>query len=328
MPRKIEISYRTIIFMAVLGVFIWFLVQIKAVILTLFIALILMSVLNSLVRKLESIKFPRWLAILAIYLLVLALMVFAIWGVIPPLIEQTSNLVKQIPALFKQFKILGIDEKVLANQLDQFSAVPADVIKIILGVFSNIVSVLALAAITFYLLLERANLDRYLTLLFGEGKEKEIKAVIDRIEIKLGGWIRGQAFLMLFVGILYYIGYRVIGLNFALPLAILAFLLDIIPGFGATMAAIPAVLLGLALSPIHAIAVVGWVFLIQQLENTILVPRIMKKTAEVNPLVSILSLAIGFEIAGVGGALLAIPSYIVLEVIISTIFSSQKFKET
>jgi len=328
MPRKIEISYRTIIFMAVLGVFIWFLVQIKAVILTLFIALILMSVLNSLVRKLERIKFPRWLAILAIYLLVLALMVFAIWGVIPPLIEQTSNLVKQIPALFKQFKILGIDEKVLANQLGQFSAVPADVIKIILGVFSNIVSVLALAAITFYLLLERANLDRYLTLLFGEGKEKEIKAVIDRIEIKLGGWIRGQAFLMLFVGILYYIGYRVIGLNFALPLAILAFLLDIIPGFGATMAAIPAVLLGLALSPIHAIAVVGWVFLIQQLENTILVPRIMKKTAGVNPLVSILSLAIGFEIAGVGGALLAIPSYIVLEVIISTIFSSQKFKET
>lgn len=328
MPKKIEISYRTIIFIAVLGAFIWFLIQIKAVILTLFIALILMSVLNSLVRRLERIKFPRWLAILAIYLLVLALIAFAIGGIVPPLIEQTSNLVKQIPGLFKQFKILGIDEKVLANQLGQFSAVPEEVIKIIFGVFSNIVSVLALAVITFYLLLERANLDRYLTLLFGEDKEKEIDAAIDRIEVRLGGWVRGQVFLMLFVGTLYFIGYRIIGLNFALPLAILAFLLDIIPGFGATMAAIPAVLLGLALSPLHALAVVGWVFLIQQLENTILVPRIMKKAAGVNPLVSILSLAVGFEIAGIGGALLAIPTYIVLEVIVSTVLSSPKFKQS
>lgn len=326
MPKKIEISYRTIIFIAVLCAFIWFLLQIKEVILTLFIALILMSVLNPLVRRFEKLKFPRWLAILVIYLMVLALIALAVGGVVPPLISQTSSLINQIPGLLRQFKILGIDEKVLATQLSQFSAIPADVIKIIFGVFSNIVSVLALAAITFYLLLERANLDHYLIILFGEDKEKEINEVIDRIEVRLGGWVRGQAFLMLSTGILCYLGYRIIGLNFALPLAILAFLFEIIPGFGSTIAAIPAILIGLAISPIHAIAVVGWSFLVQQIEHNILVPRIMKTIAGVNPLIAIISLAVGFELAGVGGALLAIPTFIVIEVIVSAVSSSRKFK--
>jgi len=131
---------------------------------------------------------------------------------------------------------------------------------------------------------------------------------------------------MLVVGVLNYVGFLIIGINSALPLAILAFLLEIIPNIGPTLAAFPAIIIGLTISPYHALAVAGWCFLVQQIENSILVPRIMKRVAGVNPLVSILALAVGFKIAGIGGAILAIPTFIVLEVVISTFYSSRNKK--
>lgn len=327
MPRKIEISHRTVIFIALFSLFLWFLFLIRSVLLMLFISLILMSALNPSVRRLEEYKIPRWLAILIIYIIVLAVFVFGISGIIPPLVEQTSSLINSIPDFFQQFKVLGVDEKVIASQFSQFASIPTNVIKFLFGVFSNLLTILAIGLITFYLLLERKNLDRYLTVLFGEDKEKEIEAVIDKIELKLGGWVRGQLFLMTFVGLLNYLGFRIIGVSFALPLAILAFLLEIIPNLGPTLAAFPAILIALTLSPVKALVVAGWALVVQQIENTILVPRIMKKAAGVNPLVTIISLAIGFKLAGVGGAILAVPTFIVITVVAAEISNSKRFKE-
>jgi len=328
MPKKIEISYRTIIFIAVFALGLWILFQIREVLLTLFVSLILMSSLNPSIERLEKLRIPRPLAIILFYLLVLAILSFSLVGIVPPLIEQTSSLIARIPDFFKQFKILGMDEKVIASQLSQFSSIPANIIQFIIGFFSNILTFFAISIISFYLLMERKNLDRYLVSFFGEEKEKEIGRIIDKIESKLGGWVRGELLLMIFVGILSYVGFRVVGLEYALPLAILAFLLEIIPNIGPTLSAVPAVLVGLTVSPVRALVVVGLCFLIQQIENSLLVPRIMRQVAGVNPLVSIISLAIGFKLAGVGGAILAIPTFIVIEVIASEISSSSKFKES
>jgi len=265
------------------------------------------------------------LAILIIYFVVLAFLAFGLGGVVPPLVDQTSSLINQLPNFFRQFKILGIDEKMIASQLAQFSAIPSNLIRFVISVFSNIVAVLALAMVTFYLLMERQNLDRYLTLLFGEGNEGKIETVVDKIEVRLGSWVRGEIVLMTFVGVLNYIGFRIIGLNYALPLAILAFLFEIIPNVGPILSTFPAILVGLSLSPFHALAAAALGFLVQQIENTILVPRVMKKVAGVNPLITIISLAIGFKLAGVGGAILAVPTFIVLEVVATEISRSKKF---
>lgn len=270
---------------------------------------------------------PRWLAILVIYILVIAVIVVAISGIIPPLVDQTSNLINSIPNFFSQFKVLGLDEKVVATQFSQFASIPTNVIKFLFGVFSNIVEIFGIAVITFYLLMERPRMGKYLTVLFGREKGKEIEGIVDEIEVRLGGWVRGQFFLMTFVGLLSYLGLRIIGINFALPLAILAFLLEIVPNIGPTVAAFPAVLIGLTTSPVHALTVVGLALFVQQVENSILVPKIMKQVVGVNPLVSILSLAIGFKLAGVGGAILAIPTYIVISVVASKISATQRFRE-
>jgi predicted PurR-regulated permease PerM len=175
--------------------------------------------------------------------------------------------------------------------------------------------------------MERQNLDYYLTLLFGKGNEGKIESVINEIERRLGGWVRGEIVLMTFVGILSYIGFRIIGLRYALPLAILAFLLEIIPNVGPILAAFPAVLIGLTISPFHGVAAAALGFLVQQIENSILVPRVMKQTAGVNPLITILSLAVGFKLAGVGGAILAVPIFIVLEVVASAVSRSKRFNQ-
>ncbi|MCL5090768.1 MAG: AI-2E family transporter, partial [Patescibacteria group bacterium] len=155
----------------------------------------------------------------------------------------------------------------------------------------------------------------------------EINAVIDKIEVRLGSWVRSELLLMTFVGLLSYLGFRLIGLSFALPLAILAFLLEIVPNIGPTIAAFPAILVGLTSSTWQALAVAVWAFVVQQIENSILVPRIMKKVAGVNPLVTIISLAIGFKLAGVGGAILAVPTYIVLETVALEISKTKKFRQ-
>lgn len=326
MPRKIEISHRTIIFIALFGASLWLLFQIRQIILGFFICIILMSSLNPSIKRLESWKFPRWLAIALIYLIVLLFLGFSIGGLVPPLIDQTSTLINGIPEFFRQFSFLGIDQKVIASQLSSLTSVPANIFKFIVGIFSNIVEIMALAVITFYLLLERKSLDRYLTVLVGEDKEKGIEKIVDKVESRLGNWVRGQLFLMIIVGVLDYIGFRIIGISYALPLAILAFLFEIIPSVGPTLAAFPAILIGLTISPYHALAAAGWSFLVQQIENSILVPRIMKTVVGVNSLVSILMLSIGFKIAGIGGAILAIPTFITLEIIIKEVYSSRNKK--
>lgn len=327
MPKKIEISHRTIIFTAVFGLLLWFLYLIRSILLGLFISLILMSALNPSVKRLEKLRMPRWLAILIIYVIILAVVVAAVGGIIPPLIEQTSNLINSVPDFFTQFKVLGIDERLIASQFSQFASIPANILRLLISVFSNLVAILGLAVITFYLLLERQNLDKYLTVLFGDDREKEIEKVIDQIEMRLGGWVRGTLLLMSFVGVLSYIGYRIIGINYALPLAILAFVLEIVPNIGPTLAALPAIIIGLTVSPVVGLAAAGLAFLVQQIENSILVPRVMKTVAGVNPLISILLLAIGFRISGVGGAILAIPTFIVIRVIVQAVSSSKKFQE-
>lgn len=327
MTKKIEISTKTIIFITVFVAVIWFIFQIKDILLGLFIALILMSCINPAVRKLERFKLPRWLAILFIYIFVILIIGLSLGWLVPPLIEQTTIFINNIPAFFQQFKIFGIDEKLIASQFAQFSSIPINLVKFLFDIFSNIAAIIALGVITFYLLLERKNLDRYLSLVLGVEKEKKIEIIINLIETRLGNWVRGELLLMMFVGTISYLGFLVIGIDYALPLALLAFLFEIIPNVGPTMAAIPAVIVGLTISPFHGLATAGWCFLVQQIENGILVPRIMKKVAGVNPLVSLLSLAVGFKLAGIGGAILAIPSYIIVEVIFSVLYPN-RFKQT
>jgi predicted PurR-regulated permease PerM len=324
MTNKIEISHRTIIFTVLFLISLWLLYEIRQIIVALFVSIILMAAINPTVDRLEKYRLPRWLGIILFYLLGFLIIGSMMAVMITPLIDQTASFINKSIYFLKDVGNFGIDPNVIASQLSQLGSIPANLFRLTMNFFSNLIGIVALAFMTFYLLLERINLTKYLTVLFGADKEKEVIIVINNIEKRLGSWVRGELTLMVLIGLMSYIGLRLLGVEFALPLAILAGLLEILPNIGPVVSAVPAVLTGLMISPMMALAILALYFLIHQAENTLVAPKVMQKVVGINPLVTILSLAIGFKLAGVSGAILAIPVVLVIQEIANWFLSSKK----
>ena len=324
MTEKIEISHRTIIFTVLFLIGLGLLYQIREILVTLFVSLILMSAINPTVDRLEKFHLPRWLAILIPYLAIILIVGGMMAMMITPLIEQTASFINKSIFYLKDVGNFGIDPNMVASQLNQLGSIPANIVRITMNFFSNLIAIIALFFMTFYLLLERKNLNHYLIAIFGDGKEKDALMIVNNIEKRLGGWVRGELTLMVIIGLMSYIGLRLLGVEFALPLVILAGLLEILPNIGPVISAIPAVLTGLMISPMMALAILALYFLIHQSENTLITPKVMQKVVGINPLVTILSLAIGFKLAGVSGAILAIPVVLVIQEIATWFLASKK----
>lgn len=316
MPKKVEISHRTIIFAALFGLALWFIFQIRGILLMVFVSIILMSALNPAVDILQKMKLPRGVAIFIIYIVLWGAIGSVIAAVIPPLVEQTRKLVFLLPEAVGKVQFFSENQQAITNQLlTRLGAFPENLLKITVGIFSNILTVLTTLVITFYLLLERKDLDKYLALLLGKDKTSKVSQMLNEIERRLGGWVRGELVLMIAVGTLTYVGLTILGVDIALPLALIAGVLEIVPNIGPIISAIPAVLVALIIHPFTALATAALYFLVQILENNLLVPKVMQKAVGVNPLISILGLLMGLETAGPAGAVLAIPLIIVIQAI-------------
>lgn len=315
-PRKIEVSHRTIIFTVVFLILLNFLYFIRDIILLIFVALLIMTILNPLVTKLSKFKIPKALSILVSYVVVFGLIGVALAGVIPPLIEQTTNIVSGLPEYLENLGVSSIvSQQVISQFLTRVGGLPAQVARVTISIFSNILGVLTVLVFAFYLLLSRDKLDDQLAAFFGKTSSKKIAKLIDTLEEKLGGWARGELILMIMVGVSTYVGLRLLGIPFALSLAMLAGLLEIVPYIGPIIAAIPAIIIGFGISPVIGLATTALTFLVQQIENYVLVPKVMEKSVGVSPIITLLSLAVGFKIAGFVGALISVPVVITLQVL-------------
>lgn len=332
MQRTVEISHRTVVFTILFLGLVWLLIQIAPVILGVFIAILLMTALNPLVTRLEKLRLPRPLSILLIYISLFLIFGLGLVSVVPPLVDQTTTLVNRVPLLIQELGGwlnglgIGVDKSLIETQVSQLGNLPINLVRLSISVFSNVIAVITVLVLTFYLLVERKNLDRYLLVLFGEGGEKKAKAFVDELEMRLGGWVRGELTLMAIIGLLTYAGLLLLGIPYALPLAILAGVFEIIPNIGPALSAIPAVLIGLTISPVMGVATAALYFLIQQLENSLIVPKVMEKAVGVSPLITIIALAIGFQLGGPVGAILSVPVFIVCRVVASEVFSFRGFK--
>ncbi|NMB56526.1 AI-2E family transporter, partial [Candidatus Beckwithbacteria bacterium] len=272
--EKIEISYKTIIFTVLFLLSLWVLFQIRWVILYFFVSFVLMTALNPVVNFFHKIKFPRILGIIITFLLLLSILSLIIASIAPPLVEQTINLVNLIGSLVpKDLLIFNFDLNSISSIFQTFSNGVFSVFKIIIGVGSNLITFFTIFVLTFYLLLERINLTKYLHMLFdNKEKEERVEHILLSIESRLGGWIRGEITLMFIVGLLTYVGLIILRIPYALPLAILAGLLELIPNLGPTLSAIPTVIVAFTISPLLGLAGLALGILVQQLENNLIVP--------------------------------------------------------
>ncbi|MGD0523310.1 MAG: AI-2E family transporter [Candidatus Microgenomates bacterium] len=317
MYRKIEVSHKTIIFTVLFLLALWLLYLIRDIILTLFVSLLLMAILDPLVNRLAKYKIPRGLSILVCYIVIVGLFVLAIAGVIPPLVEQTTSFVTNLPTYLNHLGINKfLSDQITSQFITQVGSLPGQIVKIGVSVFSNIFSVLSVLMLTFYFLIARNKLDDQLVFLFGQEKREVIGKLIDSLENRLGGWARGELALMLTVGVAYFLGLILLGIPFALPLAILAGLLEIVPYFGPIISAVPAIIIGLSISPIMGLAVVALAILVHQTENYVFVPKIMEKSVGVPPIATLIALTIGFRLLGVVGALISVPVVLTVQIVL------------
>ncbi len=314
-PQKVEISHRTIIFTVLFLVLIWFLFQIRSILLELFVALLIMAILNPFVTRLSKYKIPRAISVLLVYLLLFGVIAFTVASIAPPLAEQSTIFASTLPDFMNRLGVSTVlSDQIVVQAISQIGTLPSQLAKVTISVFSNFLSVITILIFALYLLLARDKLEDQLGPFFGEKYKDKVGRTIDSLEYKLGGWVTAQAILMLIVGVATYIGLTLLGIPFALPLAVLAGLLEVVPYVGPILAAVPAVLIGFGLSPIMGFAVIALAFLIQQFENHVFVPKLMQKSIGINPVVTLLALAIGFRLAGIVGILVAIPTVITIEV--------------
>jgi len=317
-PQKVEITYRTIVFSVLFLLSLLVLWQLRNIILLLFLCYIFMEGLNPIVSWFQKFKIPRALSILIVYSLIISALSFSVAGIIPDLVTQSTILIRNLPQALENIDILGFNAVDFSSQLRILENLPGRIASTVFSVFSNIFSVFIFFVITFYLLMERKNFDQYLKNIFGDNATKAI-AVVNQLEKRLGTWVNAQLILMLIIGILSYIGYLIIGVNFALPLAIIAGILEMVPNIGPTIASILAGIFGLTISPITGALAVIWGIIVQQLENNFIVPKVMKEAVGINPLITILLIISGAKLGGVIGAVIALPVYITAETIFQTL---------
>lgn len=268
MPRKIEISHRTIVFTVLLLLFLWLLYNIRDIILQFFLALLVMTILNPVVASLARYRVPRGVSLLLVYGILLSLVIVVVAGIAPPLYEQTTSFVNGLPGYLANLSLPpALNDQVTTQIVSQVADLPGQVARFVLSIFSNLFSVITVLIVASYLLLTRNRLDDQLSYFLDKSAVEKVSGVLDRLEEKLGGWARGELALMALVGLMSYVGLRLLGVPFALPLAVLAALLELFPFIGPFMAAVPAVIIGMGISPLMGLATAALAFLIQHERN-------------------------------------------------------------
>ncbi len=313
-PNQISISPSIAVFTVCFLLSLVFFYIIHEILAIFFLSFIVMVALNPAVDKLEKKVKSRGLSALIVYLLVGSVISSLLALLVPPLAKQLLQLVKYINLPYLQDEVSNL--KFTAQELNQlannYSAPLSTILSLVNTTFKSLFNFLTMLVISFYLMLDEPKL--HLKLYWFTRNKKHIKIArkfLNSIEDQLGGWFRGQLILMILIAIITYLGLAIIGIPFALPLALLAGMLEILPNLGPTLAAVPALTIAyLNTGRIETIAVLAFYFLLQQIENNLIVPKIMKENADVNPLIGMLSILIGFKIYGVIGGLLAIPIYI------------------
>lgn len=321
-PQKIEISAKTIVFTIMFILSLGLLWQIRELIFSLFIAFIIAGALKPSVSFLEGIKFPRIIASLIVYLL----FIFAIYGmfslIIPPLLSEMIFLFKNLPEIIKSI----IPQSNVAINFDfltqNIPSIANQTLSFIKGIFSNAIFVTSTLFFGFYFLLEKNLEGKLLSNFFDEVEISKIEFVSNRAQKRMSSWFWGEIILMFVVGTMTYIGLNIIGMKYALALAVLAGLLEVIPSLGPIASSVPAILIGLSYSPIMGLYCTILYLIVQQLENNLVVPVVMKKATGLHPIITLIAMVIGGKLAGIMGVLLAVPSTIFIETIL---IESQKF---
>jgi predicted PurR-regulated permease PerM len=312
---------------------------------TLFAPVVISGVLYYLIRPLVNLLdriIPRTLAIVLIYLVFIGVIFLVVYLLGPTLQKQLMNLGKNIPDLveelkkyighfqntdvasrFKHSSPISLDDlskKFEKNASGYISSIGSNIISII-GLITNVVVLIILVPfILFYMLKDGKSLPRWILKFVPEEHTPEGEKIIEDMDEALSSYIQGQIIVSVSVGILIYIGFLSIGIDYPLVLALIAMFTNVIPFVGPFIGTIPSVVVGFLHSPTMGIWVLVVIIIVQQIDGNFISPQVMGKKLDIHPLTIILLLMVAGNFAGVLGLILAVPFYAVAKVIVTNTY--------
>jgi predicted PurR-regulated permease PerM len=333
-----EVARATLIVLG-MGFACFLLWQVQEVLFLLILAILLATAIEPLVKQLRRGPFTRGTGVLAVYTLIVLIIGLPAYLLIPNVVDQAATFSATLPDRLQQLRPYAeslrpavvatlasgmVDNAVNAVQVPRQPPPQDQIVQAGATAAHTLFAFVTVFVLAFYWLVERASIKRIMLRTVPVRYARDVNTVWMEVEEKLGGWVRGQTILMLAVGTMATLGYVVIGLPNPALLGVIAGLCEIIPMVGPFLAFAPAVLVALAaLDPTHAVVVVVYALVIQQIESNVLVPRIMGRTVGVSPLSVVLGILIGGALAGLPGAFLAVPIAGALQVILAHLLRSE-----
>lgn len=270
-------------------------------------------------------RFPRWFAILVPYVAILgtvALLIALIW---PPLVEQAQALWAQLPDMFDRAQRFLVGKGLLTEHLTLREAIERaqgpggaaaeKVAGAVLGVAGGIVGIVTILILSLYILIDADNLRTSILRLFPVEQRPRVAAASREVMVKVSAWLGGQILLGAVIGTTSAIGLWALGVPFFYVLALVTGVGEMIPVVGPILSAIPALAVAATISLQKTVFVLIFLIVQQQLESHILVPRIMSRQVGVSPVTVLVALLIGGSLLGIVGAVLAVPTAAILQVV-------------
>lgn len=330
-----QVVWGTLVLAAV-GLSFWLLYRFHQVIFILFVAVVIGTILRPMVLWLQRRGLPQKAGVSLVYLLLLALLTGFVLLLFPLIAEQSRTITAAIPGYYQSvydwtlensnplteslrvilpdaLAILDPIEQTGQEILDSAGQVWGYVASVANGFFTAVV-ILLLSA---YWTLDGPQTIRALLLLAPKSQRQNISELVTAMETKVAAYIAGQGILMLVVGLMALVAYSLIGLPYVLVLAFVAGIMEAVPLVGPLLGAIPAAVVALSLGPDKVIWVIIATMVIQQLENSVLVPRVMRQAVGVNPFITLLALFAFSSLLGVAGALMAIPLAAMIQILLN-----------
>ena len=324
----------TIAMTALAVIVLWAAYLVRDVLLLLYISALLAAGFSPIVRLIERQKalpigtrrFPRWLAILILYVFILGSLTAIGFLVFPPMIAQAQQLWDTLPGMFERAQQFLIDQGLLSEHLTFRQAVErapmpgggeavGTVVGAVTGVAGGIVGLLTILILTFYFLVESGTLRRNMLQLFPRRNRARVDAVSREMTGKISAWLSGQLLLGGVIGATSAIGLWLMGVPFFYVLALISGVGEMIPVVGPILAAIPAIAVASTVSLQKVLFVIIFFVVQQQFENHVLVPKVMSRQVGVNAVSVIVALLIGGKLLGIPGAILAVPTVAILQVL-------------
>ncbi|MFA5776170.1 MAG: AI-2E family transporter [Patescibacteria group bacterium] len=321
MDRNIIVSVKTVLVLAgavLAGYVIFMMGKIFAI---LGISLLIATAVEQSVKRLVKRRVRRGFAVYFVYILLILFGIGIFTVGIPPLIKEVRTLIANLPTIAQSLGGLEQFGFSVSDILPQVSKVTSNIISISYSVFSNVAVLITVFFLSLYMSLDWENIKARLLSLFSSKLRDEIEETIFEIEVSISQWIKGQAFLMLVVGLASFAGFSAIGVEYALALAVIAGLLEMVPMIGPVITAIIVTAITFTQSPVKGLMVMGLCIVIQQLENNLLVPRIMQKVSGFSPLVILIAVITFTNFFGIVGTVVAVPCVMVGYVIVKRILN-------